>query len=149
MQARKLRDFTKEVGVKAGARKNLDLRTLLSRIDEFEAAGRALNIATTTVLSRGADFQTTQLNRDLIATERSWLRQEGIPGREWFKHALYAARYTYAHLELPGLTEAVEKADWKLASEQVKVLERATERNTELLKQATVRLSTGAGNESR
>jgi N-acetylated-alpha-linked acidic dipeptidase len=149
MQARKLRDFTKEVGVKAGARKNLDLRTLLSRIDEFEAAGRALNVATTTALSRGADFQTIQLNRDLIATERSWLRQEGIPGREWFKHALYAARYTYAHLELPGLTEAVEKADWKLASEQVKVLERATERNTELLKQATVRLSTGAGNESR
>jgi N-acetylated-alpha-linked acidic dipeptidase len=143
MQARKLRAFTNEVAEKSGARKNLDLRRLLSRIDELESAGKALNLATEAALSRDSDFQTAQLNRDLIATERNWLTEEGIPGRDWFKHTLYAARYTYAHLELPGLTEAVEKEDWRLANEQAQVLERATKVNTELLRQAAARLMAG------
>jgi hypothetical protein len=51
---------------------------------------------------------------------------------------LYAARYTYAHLEFPGLTEAVEKGDWKLAGEQAALIERALAKNTELLRKAKV-----------
>ena len=45
----------------------------------------------------------------MMQVERNWLNPDGIPGRPWFKHMLYGARFTYAHLELPGLTEAVEK----------------------------------------
>jgi N-acetylated-alpha-linked acidic dipeptidase len=68
--------------------------------------------------------------------ERNWLCPDGIPGRPWFKHLLYAARYTYAHLELPGLTEAVEAGNWKLAREQARLLEAAVEKNTALLRTA-------------
>ena len=46
------------------------------------------------------------------------------------------ARYTYAHLELPGLTEAVEKGDWKVAAEQARILENALSRNATLLRAA-------------
>jgi hypothetical protein len=53
---------------------------------------------------------------------------------------LYGARYTYAHLELPGLTEAVEAGDWKVAAEQAKILEDELEKNTELLKQTRAML---------
>ncbi|MBE3133371.1 MAG: hypothetical protein IMZ55_07845, partial [Acidobacteria bacterium] len=49
---------------------------------------------------------------------------------------LYAARYTYAHLELPGITEAVEKQDWKTAREQTARLTGALARNTTLLRGA-------------
>jgi N-acetylated-alpha-linked acidic dipeptidase len=66
--------------------------------------------------------------------ESNWLNPDGIPGRPWFKHMLYAARYTYAHLELPGLTEAVESGDWKVAKEQASLLQNAIVRNTELLR---------------
>ena len=55
-----------------------------------------------------------------MQVERNWLNPEGIPGRPWFKHILYGARFTYAHLELPGLTEAVEKQDWPTASSRLK-----------------------------
>ena len=67
--------------------------------------------------------------------ERNWLHAEGIPGRPWFKHLLYAARFTYAHLELPALTEAAEAKNWPLAKEQTAILEQAVARNVALLRE--------------
>jgi N-acetylated-alpha-linked acidic dipeptidase len=75
------------------------------------------------------------VNQQLMQVERNWCNPAGIPGRPWFKHSLYAARYTYAHLELPGLTEAAEAGDWKVAAEQAKILQNELVKNTELLKQ--------------
>ena len=75
------------------------------------------------------------LNHGMMQVERNWLNPDGIPERPWFKHILYGARFTYAHLELPGLTEAVEKQDWATAKQQAEILQRALENNTSLLKQ--------------
>ncbi len=69
----------------------------------------------------------------MMQVERNWLNPDGIPGRPWFKHILYGARFTYAHLELPGLTEAVESRDLPTAKQQSEILERALEKNTKLL----------------
>ena len=77
-----------------------------------------------------------QLKAHLPAVEPNWLDPAGIPGRPWFQHLLYAARYTYAHLELPGLTEAVEGADWSLASYEAGRIEAALSKNTQLLRTA-------------
>ena len=68
-----------------------------------------------------------------MQVERNWVNPDGIPGRPWFKHILYGARFTYAHLELPGLTEAVEKQDWPTAKQQAEILQRALGNNTELI----------------
>jgi N-acetylated-alpha-linked acidic dipeptidase len=68
-----------------------------------------------------------------MQVERNWLNPDGIPGRPWFKHILYGARFTYAHLELPGLTEAVEKQDWPGAKQQAEILQRALANNAELI----------------
>jgi hypothetical protein len=53
---------------------------------------------------------------------------------------LYGARYTYAHLELPGLTEAVESKNWPLAQQQLDLLLRAVSRNAELLQRTREQL---------
>ncbi|MFZ3330906.1 MAG: transferrin receptor-like dimerization domain-containing protein, partial [Candidatus Acidiferrales bacterium] len=66
--------------------------------------------------------------------ERNWCNPEGMPGRPWFKHSLYATRYTYAHLELPGLTEAAESGNWPVLVQQTTILESELEKNTALLK---------------
>jgi len=71
-----------------------------------------------------------------MQAESNWLDRNGIPGRPWFQHLLYAARYTYAHLEFPGLTEAAERGDWAVAKEQAALLEKAIRKNTELLRSA-------------
>jgi N-acetylated-alpha-linked acidic dipeptidase len=89
------------------------------------------------LLSGSASAEKIQrLNQQLLQVESNWLDPAGIPGRPWFQHLLYSSRYTYAHLEFPGLTEAVEKQDWKLAGQQAALLEKALKRNTELLRSA-------------
>ena len=79
--------------------------------------------------------QTASINRLLMNGEANFILPEGIPGRPWFKHILYSSRYTYAHLELPAITEAVESGNWAEAQRQTEVLVRALNAETELMKQ--------------
>ncbi len=76
-----------------------------------------------------------QYNQSILKVESNWLNPDGIPGRPWFKHLLYCARYTYAHLELPGLTEAIEAQNWEEAQRQSEILRKAIDTNTALLRQ--------------
>jgi len=113
----------------------LDLKPILAAIDNFESAGKQLNDSLAHKLAQGPinPKLAATLNRGMMQVERNWLNPDGIPGRPWFKHILYGARFTYAHLELPGLTEAVEAKDWPTAKQQADILRNAIEKNTSLL----------------
>lgn len=121
----------------AEARPPLDLKPVLDAIDNFETAGKHFDETVNSQLGseKGDPKLASELNRGMMQVERNWLNPDGIPGRPWFKHILYGARFTYAHLELPGLTEAIEKQDWPTAKEQAAILQHALEKNTELLNQ--------------
>jgi N-acetylated-alpha-linked acidic dipeptidase len=137
--AQHLREFVRDLEkANPTARGKLDLAPLQRRTVEFQNAGRELLHEVAKRLARGelSPQGLAALNRAAMEIERNWLCPDGIPGRPWFKHLLYAARYTYAHLELPGLTEAVEAGNWKLAREQARLLEAAVEKNTALLRTA-------------
>src|SRR5260370_37654285 len=103
---------------KRGDLRPLSLKRLHARINEFEKAGSLLrDITARDLLSASASPEKIQrLNQQLLQVESNWLDPAGIPGRPWFQHLLYSSRYTYTHLEFPGLTEAVEKQDWKCAA---------------------------------
>src|SRR5207244_10690888 len=105
------------------------------RIADFQNAGNELRETVEQRLAIGAVTaeKIRQLNLELLQVESNWLDPDGIPGRPWFQHLLYAARYTYAHLEFLGLTEAVEKRDWKLAWDQAALVQRAIEEHIKLL----------------
>ena len=132
--ARHLRAF---VGELEGATEDgrLDLSRMESGIDDLEAAGERLNEAARHALASGAlsPDVARRVNQGILDVERNWLDPEGLPGRPWFRHTLYAARFTYAHLELPGVTEAAEDGDWDRAARQAAVLERAVARNAALV----------------
>ncbi len=81
------------------------------------------------------------VNHDLRAFEQVWLHDAGIPGRAWFKHLLYAPRYTYAAMSLPGVTEAAEARDWTRATAQVALLLSRVEAAISLTERATARLT--------
>ena len=118
-------------GFAAGlSRKHVDLSLLDQRIGEFRRAGARLN----SLIRKHSDAQFAErVNRAIMLVESNWANPDGLPGRPWFKHTLYAARYTYGHLELPGLTEAIEKHDWKEAQRQAAILSEALAQNTALL----------------
>ena len=71
--------------------------------------------------------------RKLIAVERALTLNDGLPGRPWFKHQIYAPGfYTgYGVKTLPAVRESIEQKQWKQADEQIvrvgKVLENAGE----------------------
>jgi N-acetylated-alpha-linked acidic dipeptidase len=102
----------------------LDLTALARTADELATAGHALSSAMRAALARGpiAPATADRVNRELRAFEQAWLHEAGIPGRPWFKHLLFAPRYTYAAMTLPGVTEAAEAGDWVRAREQVALL---------------------------
>jgi N-acetylated-alpha-linked acidic dipeptidase len=129
----------------------IDLVPLQDRVAAFETAGRELNESVSRAISRGHlnAAETDRINEELMQVERNWCNPAGIPGRPWWKHSLYGARYTYAHLELPGLTEASEASDWARASEQAKVLESALTKNTELLQHVRNELDSVAAGDQR
>ena len=138
-----IRQFVEELQRHKDAKQHFDFNPLLRRVTEFEAEGRRLNQAIERQLaSVKLDRDLSQrLNKAIMQVETNWLNPDGIPGRPWFKHILYAARYTYAHLELPGLTEAIERSDWKAASEQGKILDAALAKNAALLRAASAGLA--------
>jgi N-acetylated-alpha-linked acidic dipeptidase len=132
--AQQLRRFVRDLQGKNKEVK-VDLAELLKQIEAFEQAGAAVRNATQKALADGTlDANHLRVaNQRLRTVEANWLTADGIPGRPWFKHTLYAARYTYAHLELPGLTEAVEAGNGELAAQQTEIIRTAVKRNTDLL----------------
>jgi len=69
-----------------------------------------------------------EINRLLMEIERAFILPRGIPDRPWFKHLIFGARYTYAVLLLPALTEAAEAGDEKSVDRSLKDLEAAVKR---------------------
>ncbi len=64
------------------------------------------------------------LNNGLATAERPLLSEEGLPGRPWVKHLLYApGTYTgYGASTLPGVREAIEDGRFDEAKQQMVVL---------------------------
>jgi N-acetylated-alpha-linked acidic dipeptidase len=60
------------------------------------------------------------VNRSLAQVERALTLPDGLPGRPWFKHQIYApGMYTgYGVKTIPGVREAIEQKNWKQADEQ-------------------------------
>jgi len=74
-----------------------------------------------------------EANAKLIAIERALTLSDGLPGRPWFQHQIYAPGfYTgYGVKTIPAVRESIEQGQWKLADEQIvrvgKVLENTGE----------------------
>jgi N-acetylated-alpha-linked acidic dipeptidase len=143
--AASIRDFLNDLDRSTQISARIPLDPLRRAIAAFEAGGQELNQSAARALASGRldSAATKRINRALIEVERNWCNPQGIPGRPWWKHSLYGARYTYAHLELPGLTEAAESGDWSRALEQAKILEDQLTANSSLLSQVRQELDSG------
>ena len=96
--------------------------------------------------SANADFgksSAAELNRLLAQNEQQLTREEGLPGRPWFKHEIYApGQYTgYEAKTLPAVREALELKRWKQAEEAIVVVSKVLQGEAEYISVAAAKLS--------
>jgi N-acetylated-alpha-linked acidic dipeptidase len=146
-----IRQFLIELDQASHVAAHTDLGSLQKHATEFQQSGQDLKQSASGAMASGRlnNSAVFYINQELMRVEHNWCNPEGIPGRPWFKHSLYAARYSYAHLELPGLTEAAEAGDWKRAGDQARILEDELVKNTLLLKHIRQELDSLVKDETR
>ncbi|MGD8281357.1 MAG: transferrin receptor-like dimerization domain-containing protein, partial [Gemmatimonadota bacterium] len=81
----------------------------------------------------------SEINDILQQVEQALTDDEGLPGRPWFRHMIYAPGfYTgYGVKTLPGIREAIEQRQWDLVDPEMAKIADALDRVTALLRQAT------------
>ncbi len=136
--AASIREFISEIEGLEGIEGEIDIKDLVTRTQSMRREARRLNGRVERALANGKvePDLAAAVNDKLMQFELNWLNPAGIPGRPWFKHVLYAPRYTYAAMVLPGITEAAEEGDWMRAREQAEIVAAKISENTELLAKA-------------
>ena len=92
----------------------LDWNSLRSEARSMQRIGEDINSGVAELLSRPVDrSQLDRINELLKQAERGFILEAGLPGRPWYRHAIYAPGIDtgYASLPLPGLAEALEKGN--------------------------------------
>ncbi|HEY6465855.1 MAG TPA: M28 family metallopeptidase [Candidatus Acidoferrales bacterium] len=84
----------------------------------------------------GDPEKASAINRDLIDVEQAFLAPQGLSGRPWFKHTIFApgSNAGYAAEILPGVTEALQRHD-------LAALQRETDSLSAALRRAAARLN--------
>ena len=87
-----------------------------------------------------------EINRLLFTSERLLTRDEGLDGREWYKHHIYAPGfYTgYGVKTIPGVREAIEQRAYDKVEPQIDIAARILEAMAERVEVLAAKLA-GAG----
>ncbi|RMD89892.1 MAG: M28 family peptidase [Calditrichaeota bacterium] len=106
----------------------LDFTKVINKAQLWKQAADSLNQIISKNLMRGQISST--LNDRLMQIERTLLGARGLPGREWFKHRVYAPGfYTgYAAKPIPGVAEPAEQGNWRLAQQELEYFEKILEK---------------------
>jgi len=76
-----------------------------------------------------------EVNRNLVKTEEAFLLPDGLPGRSWYRHPLYApGKYSgYESVALPGVQESVDAENFDEAGRQLTAITAAIYRGVAVL----------------
>ncbi|EHR61048.1 M28 family peptidase [Saccharomonospora cyanea] len=115
----------------------VDLRPAYDAARDWRAATRQLENAAVRAEGHGLDA----VNDALIAQERALIQEEGLPGREWFKHMVYApGLYTgYAVQPLSAIDDAIAAGDAATAAKYRDLLVESMEQAADVARHAAMR----------
>ena len=116
------------------------LPRLVESIKGFTTQAKAVDAATEALAQRDGvpPAQGREVNDALTRVERQFLLANGLPGRPWFKHAIYAPGLTtgYASWPLPGVRQGVNDSDGELIGAQAALVVERIDAATAALKVA-------------
>jgi len=100
----------------------LNLAALDNAVARVKKSAKAYDDAYAAFAARGAELpaaQTAQLNSLLRGMEATLTNTRGLPGREWYRHYIYAPGLLtgYGVKTIPGVREAIEDNQWERANE--------------------------------
>ena len=107
-----------------------DVKEISAQLVRVSAAAKAYDDDLGLLLKKAASSspeKLAKLNQALYRTERALTLPQGLPGRDWYKHMLYApGLYTgYGAKTLPGVREASEAGRMEEANAQAKMVAKA------------------------
>jgi N-acetylated-alpha-linked acidic dipeptidase len=108
----------------------LNLAALDNSVHRLALSAKACDDAGTKALASGLKLtavQRAELETLLQGMEQSLTDAAGLPGREWFRHMIYAPGLLtgYGVKTLPGVREAIESRRWAEAEKYSVVIARA------------------------
>ncbi len=126
---------------------SLDFSPIETAISRMENSIRAYDEAWATFIRSKSSLslkEKLELDKILYRSERALTRAEGLPGRPWFKHFVYApGSYTgYGVKTFPGVREAIEHRNWTEARAQIPLVAEVLEEFTAQVKRARELLET-------
>jgi N-acetylated-alpha-linked acidic dipeptidase len=79
-----------------------------------------------------------RVNMELLQSERALTDPNGLPGRPWFKHQLYAPGfYTgYGVKTVPAVREAIEQKQWSVADQSIATVAKVLDREAAVIERA-------------
>jgi N-acetylated-alpha-linked acidic dipeptidase len=109
----------------------LNFAPLQNAVSRLESSARAYDARATR--------PSPALDALLIRMEQSLTREEGLPGRPWYKHHIYApGQYTgYGVKTFPAVREAIELKKWDEANRQIEILAAVINRYSEAIDRLT------------
>ena len=134
--AERLGEFVNETVAAANRTDRAAFTPLEAAVDRFASAARVMDARIDALLAaRTADVSATAAaTKTLMKVERALLDRDGIPGRPWYRHLIYAPKPTYAPEVLPGIAEAIEAGDRARLADQIARLTAALDRAAALLR---------------
>ena len=123
----------------------IDFAPLDNVIARLKKSAKAYDDAYSAQVARGSQLsaeQRSQLNALLRGMEQTLTTAQGLPGRDWYKHLVYAPGLLtgYGVKTLPGVREAIESNRWEEADRYSAITAGALGKYCERLDQATTLL---------
>jgi N-acetylated-alpha-linked acidic dipeptidase len=123
----------------------LDFAPLDNAIERLKRSAKAYDEAYKNAAEKDLvleNAQRAELDRLLQGLEQALTSDDGLPGRPWFKHLIYAPGILtgYAAKTMPGVREAIEARRWDEAGQYIAITARALEAYCQRLDTATALL---------
>ncbi len=124
----------------------LDFTPLDNILGRLKKSAKAYDDAYAAYAARGKELnapQRTQLNALLQGMEQTLTNPQGLPGRDWYKHLIYAPGLLtgYGVKTLPGVREAIEGRRWDEANRYSSLTADVLKKYCDRLDQATALLA--------
>ena len=132
-----MKRYVEEIRKLAGTK--VDFTAVQAQLANTDSGAKAYETALASAISGANATALAKANHVLYGSERSLILDKGLPGRDWYRHQIYApGMYTgYGAKTLPGIREAVEGSRWDEANREAEDVARVLEGLNQRIEDAT------------